>query len=144
VTRSAFGIRRDRTADVAWIAHVADASGQTNLYAYDEPVRNTTTFVASAPSALAPRGARLWDAVDAIGGGPVLIQDGQIVDTYENEVFFGAGFPNAMPYPRAAIGYTRDNHLILFATDGKQPFISMGLTLARLAEELKRMAALRP
>jgi exopolysaccharide biosynthesis protein len=44
-----------------------------------------------------------------------------------------------MPYPRAAIGYTRDNHLILFATDGKQPFISMGLTLARLAEEMKKL-----
>jgi hypothetical protein len=139
VTRSAFGIRRDRTSDVAWIAHIADASGKTNVYAYDEPLRNTTTVVANAPTVLAPRGARVWDAVDAIGGGPILIKDGQIVDTYENEVFFGAGFPNAMPYPRAAIGYTRNNHLILFATDGKQPFISMGLTLARLAEEMKKL-----
>jgi hypothetical protein len=139
VTRSAFGIRRDRTSDVAWIAHVADVDGRTNLYAYDEPVRNTTTFVANAPSLAAPPGARLWDAVDAIGGGPTLISNGQLVDTYENEVFFGAGFPNASPYPRAALGYTKDNHLILFATDGKQPFISMGLTLARLAEEMKNL-----
>ncbi|HEX8235630.1 MAG TPA: phosphodiester glycosidase family protein [Abditibacteriaceae bacterium] len=139
VTRSAFGIRRDRTSDVAWVAHIPDSTGKTSLYAYDEPVRNTTTFVANAPSVMSPRGARLWDAVDAIGGGPTLISNGQIIDTYENEVFFGAGFPNALPYPRAAIGYTRDNHLILFATDGKQPFISMGLTLARLAEEMKSL-----
>jgi hypothetical protein len=132
-------IRRDRTSDVAWIAHITDENGKTGLYAYDEPVRHTTTFVANAPSSSFPLGARLWDAADAIGGGPTLISNGQIVDTYDNEVFFSAGFPNAMPYPRAAIGYTRDNHLILFATDGKQPFISMGLTLARLAEEMKTL-----
>jgi hypothetical protein len=99
VTRSAFGMRRDRTAHVTWIAHLVDASGNSNVYSYDEPVRHTTTALADAPSISAPRGARVWDAVDAIGGGPMLIKDGQIVDTYENEVFFGAGFPNAMPYP---------------------------------------------
>ena len=139
VTRSAFGIRANRTFDVAWVAHLKDAAGNDTLYAYDEPVPHTVAVVAPEPSTVAPRGARLWDAFDAIGGGPTLISNGQIVDTYENEIFFSSGFPNDMPYPRAAIGYTRDNHLILFATDGKQPFISMGLTLARLAEEMKRL-----
>jgi exopolysaccharide biosynthesis protein len=86
-------------------------------------------------------GARLWDAQDAIGAGPTLISDGQIVDTYENEVFFGSGFTSIDPYPRAAVGYTRDNRLILFATDGKQPQHSVGMTLARLSTEMQKLGS---
>ncbi len=83
----------------------------------------------------------MWDVGEGIGGGPTLIHEGQIVDTYENEVFFGAGFESATPSAsaRAAIGYTANRHLILFATDGKQVMHSIGLTLRHLAEELQRL-----
>jgi hypothetical protein len=138
VTRGAFGLM-NRTGkgpwgEAAWISHIGD-----KIYAYDEPVRNTLTVPALPPTETFPAGAREWNAVDAIGGGPVLIRKGQLVDTYENEVFFGSGFPGNSPYARAAIGITKNNHLILFATDGKQKSHSIGLTLKHLADEMQRL-----
>lgn len=134
VTRSALGVRKDRTFDVAWIAHIGDM-----IYSYSEPTRNTRAAAAPPPSLDYPAGGALWDVQEAIGGGPTLIHQGQIVDTYENEVFFGSGFESERPYARAAIGYTANRHLILFATDGKQAMHSIGLTLRHLAEEMQRL-----
>jgi hypothetical protein len=132
VTRSAFGIRADRTFDVAWVA----AQGNT-IWAYPKPVAHTMSAVASPPTRKSPVGGQMWNVVNAIGAGPTLISDGIIQDTYENEVFFDAGFPNDEPYTRAAIGYTKDNHLILFATDGRQT--GQGLTLRQTAQEMQRL-----
>lgn len=134
VTRSAFGFRADRTCDVAWVAQVGGA-----LWAYPRPVPHTVATVQPAPSRTNPPGGRAWNMVDAIGGGPTLISDGGLVDTYENEVFFGSGFTADEPYSRAAIGYTRDNHLILFATDGRQVLAEQGLTLMQTALEMRRL-----
>lgn len=132
VSRSAFGIRANRTFDVAWIRHIDNA-----IYSYPTPIPNTMTTPAAVP--LDATGGQLWDANDAIGAGPTLISDGQIVDTYEAEVFFDSGFSSVAPYPRAAIGYTANRHLIMFATDGKQTEHSVGLSLAALALEMKRL-----
>lgn len=138
VTRSAFGIRNDRTFDVAWIANVKTDRGDM-VFRYDEPTRNTFTNVATPPTSSSPQGAKAWDVQNAIGAGPTLISDGKIVDTFENEVFFGSGFTANDPYPRAAVGYTARNHLILFATDGKQAEHSVGMNLKRLSEELQKI-----
>ncbi len=139
VTRSAFGIRNDRTFDVAWIAQIKNDQGQTSLYRYDAPTPNTMLTPAAPPSSTFPKGAKIWNVQNAIGAGPTLISKGQIIDTFENEVFFGSGFFDNEPYPRAAIGYTARNHLILFATDGKQPDHSIGMTLSRLSDELQKV-----
>jgi hypothetical protein len=135
VTRSAFGIRANRTFDVAWVA----AQG-SELWAYPQPVRNTETIVAAPPTKESPAGGKAWDVVDAIGAGPTLISDGVIQDTYENEVFFGSGFSNDEPYTHAAIGYTKDRHLILFVTDGR--YTGGGLTLAQTAQEMQRLGCI--
>ena len=139
VTRSALGIRDDRTFDVAWIAQTKDDKGQTAIYRYDAPTPNTMTTPAAPPTTTFPTGAKVWDVQNAIGAGPTLISNNQIVDSFENEVFFGSGFTGGDPYPRAAIGYTARNHLILFATDGKQPTHSVGMTLRRLSDELQKI-----
>lgn len=139
VTRSAFGIRDDRTFDVAWIAQIKDDKGQTAIYRYDAPTPNTILTPAAPPSATLPTGAKIWNVQNAIGAGPTLVSNNQVVDTFENEVFFGSGFTNNDPYPRAAIGYTSRNHLILFATDGKQPAHSVGMSLRRLSDELQKI-----
>jgi hypothetical protein len=133
VTRSAFGIRANRTFDVAWVAR-----RKKLLWAYRLPVAHTMAKVAAPPIDDIPAGGHAWNVVDAIGAGPTLISDGVIQDTYDNEVFFGAGFPNNERYGRAAIGYTKDNHLILFATDSRQT-PDVGLTLAELALEMQRL-----
>lgn len=134
VTRSALGVRKDRSFDVAWIAHFGEA-----IYAYPEPTRNTRGIAAPPPAPDYPAGGAVWNAEEAIGGGPTLLHEGRIVNTYENEVFFGSGFEGDRPYARAAAGYTANRHLILFATDGKQALHSIGLTLPHLAEEMQRL-----
>jgi hypothetical protein len=135
VTRSAFGIRANRTFDVAWVAAQGGA-----LWAYPKPVAHTMSAVAPPPTRQSPTGGGPWDAMDAIGAGPTLISDGVIQDTYENEVFFDAGFPNNEPYTRAAIGYTKDNHLILLATDGRHR--GPGLSLQQTAQEMQRLGCI--
>ncbi len=132
VTRSAFGIRANRTFDVAWIAQRGDV-----VWAYPKPVAHTVTTVAPSPSENSTSGGKVWNMVDALGAGPTLISDGVIQDTYENEVFFGSGFPNQEPYSRAAIGYTKDNHLVLFTTDSRSGV--PGLTLRHTAQEMQRL-----
>ena len=139
VTRSAFGIRDDRTFDVAWVAEIADDKGDKQLFRFDAPTPNTIAAPAAPSTNIFPAGAKVWDVQNAIGAGPTLISDGKIVDTFENEVFFGSGFTDKDNYPRSAVGYTKRNHLILFATDGKQAEHSIGLTLRRLSEELQTL-----
>ncbi len=134
VTRSAFGVDANGNFDVAWVAQI----GQ-QLWAYPSPVPHTRTRVAGAPSATYPAGGHPWNMVQAVGGGPTLISDGQLQDTYENEVFFDSGFPDDEAYPRAAIGYTPNHHLILFVTDGNHIGGVEGLTLAGLAAEMQRL-----
>jgi hypothetical protein len=137
VTRSAFGITADRKFDVAWIAQHMEG-----WWAYPRPVAHTTTKVAPAPTIKHPIGGHWWEAINAIGAGPTLISDGVIQDTYENEVFFGSGFKNNELYARAAIGYTKENHLILFTTDGRKFSLEQGLTLPQTALEMQRLGCI--
>jgi hypothetical protein len=134
VTRSAFGISADRKFDVAWVAQQADG-----WWSYPQPVAHNETTVAPKPTKDYPRGGRSWNVTEAIGAGPTLISDGVIQDTYENEVFFGSGFKNNDLYSRAAIGYTKNNHLILFVTDGRNFSLEQGLTLPQTAKEMQRL-----
>jgi hypothetical protein len=80
-----------------------------------------------------------WHEVQsAIGGGPVLVENGQVVED-----------PNA-PAPREhdqrnpvmAVGIGRDGRtLTLVEVDGRQPSLSIGLTRPQLAGYLQRMGA---
>jgi hypothetical protein len=131
VLRPAFGVRANRSFSLDWIGHFGP-----DIYKFEAPLPNTPTRIALFPTAAQ---GQLWnDVPDAIGGGPVLIKDGLNGLTYNEEAFFGAGFPNGLPYARSAVGWTRDNRLIFFITDGKQPEWSVGLTLAQLTDEMRR------
>ena len=72
---------------------------------------------------------------DAIHAGPVLITNGLINVTVEEEVFFNT--PIAGVQPRSAIGYTKENELILMVVDGRQPD-SRGVYLEELAIMMKQ------
>lgn len=138
VTRSALGVRSDRSFDMAWLAHFGD-----DIYCYPEPTANSPASIAPPPTTLYPVGAAVWtDITDAIGGGPILVRDGQVRITYNEEAFFGSGFESDKPYPRTAVGYTANHHLILFVVDGKRPPYSRGLTLPEVAEEMRRLGCM--
>lgn len=74
-----------------------------------------------------------WEGVNhIIGGGPYLVKDNQIFVDMTAQKLGSIGGRN----PRTAIGYTKDNHLILLTADGREN-ASIGLTLMELANLMK-------
>lgn len=72
----------------------------------------------------------------AVGGGPVLIQNGQIQITNDKEMKF-AGKAIDDKHPRTAMGYTAKNKLIILVVQGRFPGIAEGATLKQMAKILK-------
>ncbi|MFO7573368.1 MAG: phosphodiester glycosidase family protein [Gaiellaceae bacterium] len=82
-----------------------------------------------------------WSAVsDAIGGGPVLVQDGRPV------LQAGEAFTTSQLVPRnprSAVGQRADGRILLVTTDGRQPGYSVGMTNFELAQAMARLGAVR-
>ena len=76
-----------------------------------------------------------WENVKhIISGGPYLIKDNEIFIDMTAQRLQSIGGRN----PRTAIGYTKDNDLILLAADGREGS-SVGLTLVELANFMKSL-----
>lgn len=74
-----------------------------------------------------------WKDVNhIISGGPYLIRGGEIYVDMTAQKLSSIGGRN----PRTAIGYTKDNHLIMLTADGREGS-SIGLTLSELAQLMK-------
>ena len=69
----------------------------------------------------------------ALGGSPVLISDGAINITAEEELI---DVENDSRQPRSAIGYTAGGEVILMVIDGRQSGFASGATLAELARAM--------
>ncbi len=76
-----------------------------------------------------------WENVKhIISGGPYLVKNGDVYVDISEEKLLAIGGRN----PRSAIGYTRDNDLIIVAVDGREGS-SVGLTLNELASLMKSL-----
>lgn len=74
-----------------------------------------------------------WKEVNHIvSGGPYLVRGGEIYIDMTEQKLSAIGGRN----PRTAIGYTKDNHLIMLTADGREGS-SIGLTLFELANLMK-------
>lgn len=74
-----------------------------------------------------------WKEVNhIISGGPYLVKNGEIFVDMTAQKLSAIGGRN----PRTAIGYTKDNHLIMLTADGRED-TSIGLTLMELASLMK-------
>jgi len=122
INRGAFGIKNDGTVDIAWCSTKNDS-----IFEWKEPLQNRPGL---PKDSLPFDQAEYWDVRDAIHAGPVLISNGIINVTVEEEVFFNT--PIAGVQPRSAIGYTNAKELILMVVDGRQPD-SRGVYLEELA-----------
>ena len=75
---------------------------------------------------------------EAVGGFPVLLRNGAIAP--ETETAGNEGFRNRNP--RTAVGLGASGRRMLFVTvDGRQPGYSAGMTLAELADLMRRLGA---
>jgi hypothetical protein len=141
IFRSAIGIDKNRQADVAWIH---SDSSQYNIYASEKPI---VPFVQEHRNSVIKRHIRKnkkwkkkyfdhWNMQTAIGGGPVLLQNGDIHIANEEEMMF-AGKAINDKHPRTAMGYTTDHKLIILVVQGRFPSIAEGATLVQEAQILK-------
>ena len=106
-------------------------------FAYPEPAPNKTgSPPLQTPSATFPTGAWEFKAKTAIGGGPVLIKDGEYRNTWEEELYDAAsGIGPTANNPRTAIGITADKNLMLFVCEGRNMTPNTpGFTLAEVAQ----------
>ena len=79
-----------------------------------------------------------WKDVNHIvSGGPYLVKNGEVYVDMTAQKLASVGGRN----PRTAIGYTKDNHLIMLTADGREGS-SIGLTLMELAELMKEFGCI--
>jgi exopolysaccharide biosynthesis protein len=141
---SALGITKARRADIAWT--FTDSSMR---YAYAsqtviEPLKDSSMFFpfhaihkkSISPTIYTYRPVKKWKVQTAIGGGPVLLQNGEIRISNDAELKF-AGKAIEDKHPRTAIGYTGDDKLIIMVIQGRFPGIAEGATLKQEAQVFK-------
>lgn len=129
---SALGINKKRNADVAWL--YTDSSKPVPL-AYQHPIKfykDSVTFIHKPRNESASK----WKMRTAVGGGPVLLQDGEIkISNNEEEKFSGKAISDK--HPRTCMGYTKDHKLIVMVIQGRFPGKAEGATLTQEAQMLK-------
>lgn len=119
-------------------------SGGAKHYLYDVPAPNSwSKYPLQVPDASFPAQAVDFAPETAIGGGPVLLKGGKVVNTWEAEMLYGDGADDKMPearHPRTAIGVTADGLMILFVCEGRGMTEGVaGMTFAEEAAVLKSL-----
>ena len=132
-TRSAIGIRKNRKPDVAWLF---TDTAQRWPYAFQSRpiVAKGKTKDPSFDDLKTIDVWKWWKMKTAIGGGPVLVQEGRIHITNKEEQMFVNG--DADRHPRTAMGYTKNNKLIILVIQGRAPGEAEGATLQEEAKIL--------
>ncbi len=153
---SAIGISKKRKADVAWV--VSDSTKKYN-YAIQYsilPIKDSqqnfvldyakkmTSIIATDYSGKYYADAvqlHKWKMKTAIGGGPVLLQNGEIKITNEEELKFSGKTGLTDKHPRTAMGYTADGRLIIMVIQGRSADAA-GATLTQEAQLLKDLGCI--
>jgi hypothetical protein len=139
---SAIGISRKRKADVAWTftdsARRKPLSMQQMFHStWNDPIPSLKIHkLKTWPLAgISPYFSK-WKMQTAVGGGPVLLQNGEIkITNNEERKFVGKAINDK--HPRTAMGYTKDGKLIILVVQGRFPNTAEGATLTQEAEMLK-------
>jgi exopolysaccharide biosynthesis protein len=144
VFASAIGISKKRTADIAWT--LTDSSKKYSFASQRqfEPYKDSNAIenfdAAVYRTSIVSHGGGQptfvkWKMKTAIGGGPVLLQNGEIKITNNEELKFPGKAINDK-HPRTAMGYTKDNKLIILVVQGRSESAS-GASLIQEAQILK-------
>lgn len=144
---SAIGISRKREADIAWLytdsslkypfarqLPVMAIKDSTILFTFKNAKSSLSKIIDSDKGTVIDLDK--WKMQTAVGGGPVLLQMGQIKITNEQEIKF-VGKAIEDKHPRTAMGYTKDNKLIILVIQGRFPNIAEGATLIQEAQVFK-------
>lgn len=149
---SAIGISKRRYADVAWVYTDSSLRFAYATETVFQPVKDSVAsfsfqyFLEQFPqrSVVTKQGLRKhtrWKMNVAVGGGPVLLQNGDIRITNNEELKFTGKAINDK-HPRTAMGYTKDNRLIILVIEGRNPGRAEGATLTQEAQIFKDLGCL--
>jgi exopolysaccharide biosynthesis protein len=144
---SVFGISKKRQADIAWVftdsfdrKAFASQVSIKNLKSSKHHLNKRQYLSITGDSILQGEQPKLkrWKMHTAVGGGPVLIQNGEKLITNNEERKFGGNAINDR-HPRTALGYTSDGKLIILVVQGRFPGEAEGASLIHLADMLKEI-----
>ena len=139
---SAIGIDKKGNADVAWI--FTDSSRrkpyaiQSSYPFFKDSIPDLS--YKSIKRKLNSENIKLkkWKVKNSVGGGPVLVQNGEVRIT-NNEEYRFAGKAIDDRHPRTAMGYTRDKKLIILVVEGRNPGVAEGASLRHIAKMMKEV-----
>ena len=121
INRAAIGIDDDNNIAIRWAS-----TNNDSIFFWKNPNQNRP----GRPSELDYSKSTYWDVYEALHAGPMIINDGAIEITSEQEVFFNTPIDGVQP--RSAIGYTKNSEIIIMVIDGRQ-VDSRGAYLSELA-----------
>jgi hypothetical protein len=130
---SAFGIYKNRKMDIAFNFNDSALDVPYVLQSpYKPTIDSSRKLNINHPSLT---GLKKWKVTQAFGGGPVLVQEGQIRISNNEERKF-AGKAIADKHPRTAIGYKKDGTMVILAVQGRMKGLAEGATLPQMAKIL--------
>ncbi len=133
-TQGAFGKNTNGSYSATWVYPVA-----SKLYSYSKPSENKAGEAPKPkPSENYPVKGEVWNPVEAIGAGPLLITKGEYKNMWQYELFdkFSGVGPNSN-HPRTAIAYAKSGHLVLFVCEGRNKSQKIyGLNLKEVSDLL--------
>lgn len=131
----AIGISKNRKADIAWL--YTDSSRKFPLASQQViPFFKDSLAQVSLAALRTKHHLKKWKMQSAVAGGPVLLQDGKIAITNNEEIRFPGNQINDK-HPRTAMGYTANGDLIVMVVEGRNPGIAEGASLVQLARLLQ-------
>jgi exopolysaccharide biosynthesis protein len=133
VLSSAIGMSKKKIFDVAYT--LTDSNSKHVLYQEKPmmPIKDENLRLSTENRKLLD--LKKWKLQWAVGGGPVLVKDGAVFITNNEEKKF-AGKAIGDHHPRTAMGYTKEGKLILLAVQGRMKNIAVGTTLIETAQIL--------
>jgi hypothetical protein len=138
---SAIGISKKREADIAWLYTDTSLLSAYGLQFPFTPIKDsnqhfTYDFVRTSTDIMKKRYLEKWKMQTAVGGGPVLLQEGRIKISNNEELKF-AGKAIDDKHPRTAMGYTNAHKLIILVIEGRNPGKAEGASLTQEAQIFK-------
>ena len=127
-SRPAFYKKTSGEYGISWVY----TDNVKNSFVLEEPIKCTVEEASICLSFL--NNVAATELEMAIGGGPMLIKDREIIEDYSPERFLDDVVSSKAP--RTAIGLTKDQEIIILVVDGRQEH-SVGVSLQTLSALLK-------
>jgi hypothetical protein len=133
---SAIGIDKKRRPDVAWLYTDSSLDKAKASQIVLGNFKDSFPFISKHflhKSTLNKK----WKMQTAVGGGPVLIQNGEIKITNNEELKFSSKSGLTDKHPRTCMGYTKDGLFVVMVIQGRMKGIAEGVNLVQEAQLLK-------